>query len=141
MVDDAPDICEALRVLIEETLRYSVLTAQSGPEALELLQSLRAGELNLILSDYRMVPMDGVSFLAKAREAHPDVPRVLMTAYPDQDLAIEATNSAGIVHFLRKPLHPGPVVTLVRELTSGHVDQMHRMAALRRAASGHPFTL
>lgn len=133
VVDDVPDICESLQVVIESALHYPVLTALSAPEAIAILETLRSEDLNLILADYRMDPMDGLAFLQEARKSHPDVPRVLMTAYPDQQLAIDAVNSAGISHFLHKPINHGEVVRLARDLTSKHVHGLRRDAALRRA--------
>ena len=63
-----------------------MLTAESGPAALEIIDSALVG---LVVSDLQMEPMDGVTLLAKIRERHPDLPAVLMTAYGTIESAVD----------------------------------------------------
>lgn len=53
-----------------------------------------------------MPEMEGVRFLAKAREIHPDVRRFLLTAYADTSAAISAINEVRLHHYLIKPWDP-----------------------------------
>jgi len=109
-VDDDPDVLKA----VERDLRrqyaanYRVLSAKSGPAALELLDKLRQrGEaLALFLVDYRMPQMSGIEFLVKAIVAFPEAKRVLLTAYADTDAAIRAINEIKLHHYLLKPWDP-----------------------------------
>jgi len=101
VVDDEEDIRHALCESLEASLGCVVLTAASGPEALRLMRAATPGTLDLIVSDLRMAPMDGPTFLREAARTHPDVPRILMTAYPE-GLA-EATKDLGLVVTLTKP--------------------------------------
>jgi DNA-binding NtrC family response regulator len=133
VVDDEPDTCESLQAVLEPALRCPVVTFQSAPEALLMLELLTEDEVGLILSDYRMAPMDGLAFLNIVQKSHPSVPRVLATAFPDMDVAIQALNSARISQFLRKPLNPQVTVDLARELTSHHARQTRTAAAFGRA--------
>lgn len=57
-----------------------------------------------------MPGMNGLQFLERARQVAPDVPRMIMTAFPDLDVAIEAINEARIETFFTKPLDPDKVV-------------------------------
>jgi two-component system, probable response regulator PhcQ len=93
IVDDEPDILESLCDLFEA--------------ALDILQK---GGIDLILSDYKMPGMNGLQLLERARQVAPDVPRMIMTAFPDLDVAIEAINEARIETFFTKPLDPDKVV-------------------------------
>jgi response regulator RpfG family c-di-GMP phosphodiesterase len=61
-----------------------------------------------------MPGMNGLEFLDKARHTAPGVPRILITAFPDLDVAIRAINEAGIENFITKPFEPGQVVEVVR---------------------------
>ncbi len=87
---------------------YRILRAESGRAALELLDQLRDRneDVALLLADQRMPEMDGVQFLGRAREIHPDARRVLLTAYADTAAAITAINQVRLHHYLMKPWDP-----------------------------------
>ena len=74
--------------------RYRIVTATSGPEALEAVGQLRrrAASLALYLVDQRMPGMTGIQFLCESRKLYPDAIRVLLTAYADTEAAIAAIN-------------------------------------------------
>ena len=75
---------------------------------------LKAEPVDLIVTDYKMPGMNGLEFLAAAKTLAPKVPRVLVTAFPDLELAIRAVNEARIENFFTKPLEPGKVVEVIQ---------------------------
>jgi thioredoxin reductase (NADPH) len=109
-VDDDPGVARA----IERDLRrrfgegYRVLRAESGADALGLLErlKLRDDRVALLLADQRMPRMTGVEFLSRAIELYPDAKRALLTAYADTEAAIRAINEIDLDHYLRKPWDP-----------------------------------
>lgn len=104
VVDDERDIRDSIADLLRASIPAAkVLTASDGVKALELLKTER---VDAILSDFRMPQMDGITFLAKARAISPDAARILITAYPELDLAMRAINEAQIQNFLTKPVQP-----------------------------------
>lgn len=108
VVDDEPDILELFSLYLEESLpEVRVVTAPTGPKALEVLRSQR---VDLIISDFRMPLMDGIEFLAIARTQQPDAVRILFTAYSDEGLAQRATEEAGVHAFYSKDLPPKELV-------------------------------
>jgi DNA-binding NtrC family response regulator len=113
LVDDEADILNSFQEFLESSIPGVVVkTASSGKEALPLLK----GPLNLVISDYKMPGMDGITFLKHAEEAHPEVPKVLLTAFPKLDLAIEAINEIHVSKFLTKPIPPDKMLAIVRQL-------------------------
>lgn len=113
-VDDEEDIRESIKQLLELSLeQVEVITAKDGELALEVLKT---GEFDLILTDYKMPNMDGLEFLQKAMVSHPDVPRLMLTAYPDPILAARAVKEAGVGLFIAKPFDMEYLVDVVRSL-------------------------
>jgi response regulator RpfG family c-di-GMP phosphodiesterase len=114
LVDDEPDILESLQELLEASLpTVEVRTALSGPKA---LMELRKDRIDLIVADYKMPEMNGLEFLKKADEVAPGIPRILITAFPDLEIAIKAINDARIENFFTKPFEPNEVVGAIRSV-------------------------
>jgi len=109
-VDDDREVLSAIERDLRKHYadRYRILTAASGPEALETVQQLRkrAGAVALYLVDQRMPRMTGIQFLCEARGHYPEAARVLLTAYADTAAAIAAINEVGLHHYLMKPWDP-----------------------------------
>ena len=109
-VDDDPQVLAAVRRDLRARYRetYRILSAESGPAALETAKELksRGDAVALLLSDQRMPGMLGVEVLARSREVYPLARRVLLTAYSDIDAAVRAINEAHIDHYLSKPWDP-----------------------------------
>src|SRR5579872_2399822 len=77
-VDDEPQNLELFRLQLGR--QFTVLTAKSGAEALELLAK---ESVAVLLTDERMPGITGVELLARAGERWPDVVRVIVSAYSD----------------------------------------------------------
>ena len=104
VVDDEPDILAAIADLVEHEIPgVKVLQAASGRQGLDALQSER---VDGIISDFKMPDMDGLQFLIIARQCHPTIPRVMLTAYPDPVLTRLANEDAAVQAFLSKALEP-----------------------------------
>ena len=114
LVDDEGDIVESLKELIERALpTVKVYPANSGQEALDLLKQRR---FDLFITDYKMPGMNGLEFLRRAEAVEPDVPRILITAFPDLQIAIQAINEAEIDKFFTKPFDGQEVIEAIRHI-------------------------
>ena len=110
VVDDEPDVLRAIAGDLRRhyARRYRVVRAESGEEALEVAAELRerGARLALVVSDQRMPGMGGVDLLAEVRRLEPEVKAVLLTAYADTEVAIEAINRVRLDYYILKPWDP-----------------------------------
>jgi response regulator RpfG family c-di-GMP phosphodiesterase len=81
-------------------IKYQVLTAISGEEALKILEQK---PVHVIITDQRMPEMTGVEFLEKVLVKYPDPMRILLTGYADMGAVVDAVNKGKIFHYLAKP--------------------------------------
>ncbi len=81
-------------------IKYNVLTAISGDEALKILETKK---VHIIVTDQRMPEMTGVEFLEKVLEKYADPMRILLTGYADMGAVVDAVNKGKIFHYLAKP--------------------------------------
>lgn len=105
-VDDDANLLAAYQRQLRH--HFSMETALSGLEGLEKIKN--NGPFAVIVSDYRMPGMDGVHFLAEAKEKTPDSVRILLTGYADLETAIGAVNEGNIFRLLTKPCPPEVLV-------------------------------
>ncbi|MGB5257958.1 MAG: sigma-54 dependent transcriptional regulator [Woeseiaceae bacterium] len=108
IVEDDASLREALFDTLSSESQ-PVLTAESGPAALEIIDSSLVG---LVVSDVQMQPMDGVTLLAKIRERHPGLPAVLMTAYGTIESAVDVMRN-GAADYLVKPFEADDLKAIV----------------------------
>ncbi|KXB30466.1 Fis family transcriptional regulator [Dechloromonas denitrificans] len=101
VVEDDPSLREAIGDTLELAGRPYV--AVDGGEA--ALKVLGEQAFSIVVSDVRMMPMDGISLLKEIRARLPHLPVVLMTAYAEVDKAVDAMRS-GACDFLLKPFEP-----------------------------------
>ena len=112
VVDDEEDIRESLKALFETCLDdVEVRVAASGAVALDVLSK---ETIDLIITDYKMPGMNGLEFLNRAAKQGPSIPRILVTAFPDLEIAIRAINEANIENFFTKPFDADQVLDVVR---------------------------
>ena len=98
IIDDEKHMCWALERAMKQE-GYQVITANNGPDGLELLKE----ELpSLVTLDLKMPGMDGMEVLKCIKEINPKLPVIILTAHGTIDSAIEAMKQ-GAVDYLTKP--------------------------------------
>ncbi len=100
IVDDEEMVLTSLSSFLSLETKYNVKTFTSGKEALDFVKN---NEIDLVVSDYLMPEMDGITFLAQVKKFKPEVPRIILTGYADKENAIKAINEVGLFQYIEKP--------------------------------------
>ena len=134
IVDDEPDNLQ----LLYRTLRgkYEIVKANTPTEAIELLKQKK---FQCIISDHKMPDMDGVEFLKVSSDIQPDAMRLLVTAYSDVKILIDAINYARIYRYIKKPYSPDELLHIVEgslEYYQLKIDNENLIKDLKELFSG-----
>lgn len=97
IVDDEPDFLELMSLRVHDW-GYAVLKARSGNEAIACVKEKHP---DILILDYMMPEMNGVTTLKEIRKIDKKVPVIMFTAYPDSKV-IEDTDKLGIQAFVPK---------------------------------------
>jgi DNA-binding NtrC family response regulator len=111
IVDDEDMVLTSLNSFLSLETDYVVETFTSARDALEYIEK---NDIDLVISDYLMPEMDGISFLAKVKELHPQVPRIILTGYADKENAIKAINDVGLFQYIEKPWDNDDLLIVLR---------------------------
>ena len=123
VVDDDAGVLGSLRFLLE-TDGFNVRTFRNGSA---LLNAVRSTGVDCFVIDYKMPDMNGIDLAMRLRNRDMVAPIILITGYPDENIAARAV-AAGVHDVLLKPLLDESLVTRIR----GAIQ--HRQAA---AGPGH----
>lgn len=109
-VDDEPAVGAAIVRDLRRRYgeRYWVIGAGGGREALEVVTELVAKRdpIALVVADQRMPSVTGIELLREVGAQSSGTRTVLLTAYADTQVAIDAINQVGLDHYLQKPWDP-----------------------------------
>ena len=110
VVDDEENLRLVLKTLLKRH-GYEVETASTGEEALGLVDSFGP---DVVLTDVRMPKMGGLDLLATLKAKGNDATVIVMSAYGNMDLAIEAMKT-GAYDYVQKPFKPDEIVLALRK--------------------------
>lgn len=125
-VDDEPANLKTFAFTFDD--RFEVLTASSAAEALTIIAQR---PIAVLLSDQRMPGMTGTELCARVRESHPDVVRMIVTAYADISAAVAAINAGQVNRYVLKPWRDEEMAELLR----GAIEAF-QLASLTREMQG-----
>jgi len=99
-VDDERNVLRALeRLFLDDD--YEIFSALSGEQGLERLAE--EGDIQIVISDYRMPGLNGVDFLQKVCTQWPHTVRIVLSGYADTAAVVGAINEGQIYKFIPKP--------------------------------------
>lgn len=97
-VDDEKEHLDSFNILFRK--EYDVKVAESAELGMQIMKEQ---EVKLVITDQRMPKMQGVEFLEKIASLYPDVPRVILTGYSDEEAIIAAINKGRVFRYITKP--------------------------------------
>lgn len=118
VVDDEAVMVESIRIGLENK-GHRVIEAYSARQALDTLSSGEHG-IDLVVTDYLMPSMNGLDLLTAIRKRHPALPVILMTAYAQTSLVIEALRNR-CDSFIEKPFNLDQLVAEIERI------ELHRL--------------
>lgn len=120
VVDDEPSIRKLVNLSLTKA-GYEVVEAQDGEQAIKVLNSDdNPLMVDTILCDIRMPKVNGIEAIAYFRAQYPTVPIVVMTGYPDVDLAVSLMRQ-GVLDYLVKPVSKDELLTVITRSVDNHV--------------------
>jgi len=113
-VDDSRILRQIVKNAVE-ILGYDFLEAENGKKAFEILEK-EGADISLILLDWNMPEMDGISFLKKIKsdERFKNIPVTMLTTEGEKTKMIEAVK-AGAKNYLTKPFTQENLITKIQE--------------------------
>ncbi len=111
VVDDEEMVAISIKSFLMLETDYDVITCNSPPQAIDLLKQRT---VDLVISDYLMPEMDGISFLLQVKALQPHAIRILLTGYADKENAIKAINEVGLYQYIEKPWQNADLVIALR---------------------------
>lgn len=128
-VDDEQMVLDSLKeqLLDHFAEEYTIETAESGEDALELFDDLVAEqkEVPLIISDCVMPDMKGDQLLAQIHAIAPKTLKVMLTGQASSEAVINAVNHANLYHYVPKPWEREDLVLTVTEALRSYFKDKH----------------
>lgn len=114
VVDDENNVLKALRRTLQRAFADEDMHLETFDDPRLALERAGNQMFDLIMSDYRMPPMDGVTFLKNVRQLQPDAVRLVLSASTDFDAVMTAVNEAEIFRYITKPWSDSELVASIR---------------------------
>ncbi|MFN3959892.1 MAG: sigma-54-dependent transcriptional regulator [Parvularculaceae bacterium] len=129
IVDDDPTQRRLMRAVCEKA-GYPVLQADSGENALQILQGEQGQDVSLVMLDLRMPGLGGMETLKRAKAYRDELPVIVLTAQGGIDTVVEAMQN-GAADFFVKPASPERVIVSINNALNlstlkGEVSRLKR---------------
>jgi response regulator RpfG family c-di-GMP phosphodiesterase len=123
-VDDDQSVLQALRSLLEKTLKgqADIEVAECGDDALDICNDLadEGRPVSIVISDYIMPNMRGDDLLIKLHELSPKMIKIMLTGQSDLTGVRRVINKASLYRFLEKPFNNADLVLTAQSAVDSH---------------------
>lgn len=118
IVEDEEHVRKPIRLNLTKA-GYEVIEVPDGNQAIKILQADDSGSINTILCDIRMPKVSGLEAIRHFRTRFPTVPVVVLTGYPDVELAA-ALMKQGVLDYMIKPVTREELLTVIERCVGQH---------------------
>ncbi len=115
LVDDEVQFCE----LTAENLREAGYEVDNLTDGKEALARLKTGGFDVVITDLKMVPVDGMAILAGVKKFNPETEVVMITGYGTIAIAVEAMRQ-GAFDFITKPVSLNHLLAILEKIALHH---------------------
>ncbi len=115
LIDDDEWIRDSLRLFFEAE-GCSIIALETAEEGLE---ALRCERFDIIITDYKLPGMDGLTFLEQIQPSHTDAIKILITAYKNKEVVRQA-RKIGVQGLIAKPFSSDAIESSLAILTTNH---------------------
>jgi len=123
LVDDDKNTLKALNRALSRRHKYTIKTFDSPDMALKWAAT---ADFDVIISDYRMPEMDGISLLRSIKQIKPDAIRILLTGHSDRNALYGAINEAEVFRFVEKPFDDEAIGNIVDSAFQRMIENLSR---------------
>lgn len=141
-LDDDKNITNILKLIVNT--RGLGVCCGSAESAAEALSDLPIMKPDIIIVDFLMPEMDGITFIKKAKAILPDSAYIMLSQVSSKDM-IASAYEAGVEFFIQKPLNSVEVESIIRKVSDGldmkrMVQKMHNIFTADSPAQAKKFT-
>jgi len=111
-VDDEAQILKSIRRLFMDT-EYEVITAESGSEALDILEN---NQIDLIVSDMRMPNMSGYELLSEVKKRFPHIVRIILSGFAEERIIFDALQKNIAKLYILKPWENNILINTIEKV-------------------------
>ncbi len=113
---------------------FRIFSAVNAEEGLKILANPE-NQIGVIMSDQRMPGQKGVQLLEQARIRYPQVIRILITAYADYGVTVDAVNIGNVFRYVTKPFQVQDMLNTLKRAIEFHSIQRERDDLMREKLS------
>jgi DNA-binding NtrC family response regulator len=117
VLDDEADVRTAIRLQLEDT-HFEILEAENVEQAIGLLDD-NPISIDVIICDVRMPGVSGVEAVATFQREYPTTPVIVLTGFPDTNLAVDFMKKRDVVDYLTKPVEKDQLIAAVEQAAQG----------------------
>ncbi len=137
-VDDEEKALRYFRQIFED--EFVVHTASNAAEGYQIIETY-GHRIGILLTDQRMPGESGIELMDRARRVHPNLVRILVTAFTDYQTAVKAVNEGRAYRYLHKPLDPEQLAIVLRQGMEYYQTLVEREVLLTEKAESIRSTL
>lgn len=114
VVDDEENVLNAIKRIFRP---YKLITCFTTTDPFEALKIADRENIDLIITDQRMPGLTGIELLKKITAEHPEIIKIILSAYSDLNVILQAINEVGVYKFILNPWNNEDfVLTVIRAL-------------------------